>query len=74
MTSIGISRLVVGKLLNHAEQGVTAIYDRHSYDADKREALMGWAQHLADILGDSEEGIREFAGTDAGARSERASS
>jgi integrase len=30
MTSIGISRLVVSKILNHAEPGITAVYDRHS--------------------------------------------
>jgi hypothetical protein len=39
MTTIGISRLVVSKILNHAEPGVTAVYDRHSYDAEKRAAL-----------------------------------
>ena len=38
MTSMGISRLTVGKLLNHVETGVTAVYDRHSYDREKRDA------------------------------------
>jgi integrase len=41
MTSIGITRLVVSKILNHAELGVTSVYDRHSYDAEKRAALSG---------------------------------
>jgi len=50
MTSIGVSRLVVSKLLNHVEQGVTAIYDRHSYDADKRKAILRWERHLKEIL------------------------
>jgi integrase len=50
MTSIGIPRLVVSKLLNHVEQGVTAIYDRHSYDADKRKAISRWERHLKLIL------------------------
>ena len=50
MTSLGISRLVVGKILNHAEQGVTAVYDRHSYDQEKYYALNTWAAHLEDIL------------------------
>lgn len=39
---MGIPRLVVSKILNHVESGVTAIYDRHSYDAEKREALAKW--------------------------------
>jgi len=27
------------KILNHVESGVTTVYDRHSYDAEKRAAL-----------------------------------
>lgn len=51
MTSIGISRLVVSKILNHSESGsVTAIYDRHSYDNEKRDALEAWAQRLKEII------------------------
>ncbi len=50
MTSLGIPRLVVGKILNHVEQGVTAVYDRHGYDAEKSHALNTWAAHLEDIL------------------------
>ena len=38
MTGIGISRLVVSKILNHVERGITAVYDRHSYDSEKRSA------------------------------------
>ncbi|MFZ5557685.1 MAG: tyrosine-type recombinase/integrase [Pseudomonadota bacterium] len=51
MTSLGISRLVVSKVLNHAESGVTAVYDRHSYDAEKREALTRWADNLERLVG-----------------------
>lgn len=36
MNSMDISRLVVSKILNHVESGLTAVYDRHSYDAEKR--------------------------------------
>lgn len=50
MTSNGVSRLVVAKVLNHAERGVTAVYDRHSYDPEKRIALDTWAGTLAAIL------------------------
>jgi len=51
MTSIGISRLVVSKILNHAEPGVTAVYDRHSYDREKRAALDAWGARLEEIIG-----------------------
>lgn len=50
MTSMGISRLVVAKILNHVESGVTAVYDRHSYDAEKRQALVRWGGRLEEIL------------------------
>jgi len=49
MTGMGISRLVVSKLLNHVESGVTAVYDRHSYDQEKRAALEAWGAHLERI-------------------------
>jgi hypothetical protein len=47
---MGISRLTVSKILNHAERGVTATYDRHSYDAEKRQALEAWALRLDEIV------------------------
>lgn len=46
MTSAGVSRLVVGKILNHIEPGVTAVYDRHGYDGEKRQALETWEARL----------------------------
>ncbi len=50
MTASGITRLVVGKVLNHTDRGVTAIYDRHSYYAEKCHALNTWAQRLEEII------------------------
>ena len=50
MASDGVSRLVISKVLNHVERGVTAVYDRHSYDAEKRTALETWARRLSAIL------------------------
>ncbi len=46
MTSLGTARLVVKKVLNHVDRDVTAIYDLHSYDAEKRVALEAWARRL----------------------------
>jgi integrase len=55
MTGMGISRLVVSKLLNHVERGVTAVYDRHSYDKEKRQALESWGRKLEEIIGGGDE-------------------
>ena len=50
MASMGNSRTTIGKILNHVENGVTAIYDRHSYDAEKRKALNAWGRRLERII------------------------
>ena len=61
MASAGIPRLVIGKVLNHVERGVTATYDRHSYDAEKRAALDAWARKLTAILKGSRKGANVLA-------------
>ena len=44
MVRLGVSELVVGRVLNHAPQGVTArTYALHSYEPEKRHALTIWA-------------------------------
>lgn len=50
MTSGGTLRLVVSKILNHVESGITAVYDRHSYDREKRQAMESWENTLREIL------------------------
>jgi integrase len=54
MAALGIDRVVTGKLLNHASvdrDTVTGmIYDRHSYDAEKRRAVERWADRLMGIV------------------------
>jgi integrase len=54
MTGMGISRLVVSKILNHVERSITAVYDRHGYDAEKRTALDAWGRRLESILAGKE--------------------
>jgi hypothetical protein len=46
MTGMGIFRLTVFKILSHVEPGATAVYDRYSYDKEKREALEAWGCRL----------------------------
>jgi integrase len=64
MASAGIPRLVIAKVLNHvsADAGVTAIYDRASYDTEKRVALETWERTLIAILTEKDSGkVRPFA-------------
>lgn len=61
ITGMGIPRLTVSKILNHVEPGVTAVYDRHSYDTEKREALEAWGCRLQFIVSDLHS-VNESAG------------
>jgi integrase len=47
----GVSQFVVGKILNHSEKSVTAVYDRYAYDPEKKAALEKWERELRRILG-----------------------
>jgi integrase len=52
MASMGVSRLVIAKILNHAETTVTAVYDRASYDREKQSALQLWGSRVETIVHD----------------------
>lgn len=47
MAGAGIPRQSIAKLLNHVDRSVTAVYDRHSYDPEKRAALDWWNDRVA---------------------------
>ena len=46
LAKLGTDRIIISKVLNHAEGGVTGIYDRHAYEAQKRHALEAWGKYL----------------------------
>ena len=50
MASAGVPRLTISKILNHVETGLTAVYDRHSDDSEKRAALDYWGNRLEQIV------------------------
>ena len=54
LAELGVSDIVAERVLGHKLQGVLGIYNRHSYDAEKRQALALWEQRLREILGLSE--------------------
>ena len=51
LARLGVARLTISKILNHAEGGVTSTYDRHAYEQEKRQALEAWATHLRRAVG-----------------------
>ena len=53
MTSGGVPRFIVARVLNHSEdRDITGVYDRYSYDREKRAAMVFWAKQLRAMLAD----------------------
>ena len=55
MARLGVTEFVIGRILNHAEPGVTKVYNRYSYDGEKRAALEKWERRLRTIIGEPTE-------------------
>lgn len=51
MARLGIDRVVIAKVLNHTDRSVTAVYERHGYDSEKRHALDVWGNHVMRVVG-----------------------
>jgi integrase len=54
LAELGISDIVAECILGHKLQGIIAVYNRHTYDTEKRQALAAWEKHLRKILEPSE--------------------
>ncbi len=51
MASGGVPRFVISRILNHSEEkDITSVYDRYSYDAEKKAAMTFWNRQLSAIL------------------------
>jgi integrase len=46
LAKLGCPRVVQDRILNHVDSSVSAIYDRHHYDAEARDWLQKWADYL----------------------------
>ncbi len=51
LAEIGIDDVIAERVLGHKLQGIMAVYNRHSYDIEKRHALEKWAKKLRRIVG-----------------------
>jgi integrase len=71
MARLGVAPHVIEKVLNHVSgeiSGVAAVYNRHGYDAEKREALQKWALYLKQLASSK---IPRVRSEDFGLTSER---
>ena len=48
---MGVNDMVAERVLGHKLQGMMAVYNQHSYDTEKRQALALWERRLREILG-----------------------
>ena len=56
MSRLNVASAIAERVLNHAPQGVEAVYDRHGYLDEKRMALEAWSSSLTLILSDEPSG------------------
>ena len=49
MASEEVPRFTTLKILNHVKTGMIAVYDQHSYDAEKSEAMDKWTEYEYDL-------------------------
>ena len=65
MAEAGIAGSTVSKVLNHAEGGVTKIYNRYAGGPEKRHALDTWARKLDGIVRPAKSNVVDFASKSA---------
>lgn len=65
MGRLKISRFIIGRVLNHADPGVTAIYDKYEYLDEKRHALEAWARKLEKLISQAPANVVELAARSA---------
>ncbi|HAO94263.1 MAG TPA: integrase [Deltaproteobacteria bacterium] len=51
LAELGVSDIVAEKVIGHKLQGMLAVYNRHGYDKEKRDALKKWEKKLRLIVG-----------------------
>ena len=50
MAASGVPVSTINRVLDHAEGGMTKIYNHFGYAEEKREALEAWAGRIGDIV------------------------
>jgi len=50
LSKLGVRKTVSERILNHKEQGVAGVYDRHDYLSEKTAALQKWSNRLSKII------------------------
>ena len=59
---IGVPPHIAELLINHVRGGVEAVYDKYSYDGEKRAALARWADHVLAVTEGRESNVVSLRG------------
>jgi len=51
LAEIGIDDVIAERVLGHKLQGLLKVYNRYSYEKEKRQAMLAWERRLQSILG-----------------------
>jgi integrase len=63
LARLGVDRIVISRILNHADSGVTARYDRYGRDIEMVEAMERWNRRLREIVdGDKSADVVQLRG------------
>jgi integrase len=65
LAELGVSFEVAERVLNHAMPGLEAVYNRHSYAAEKRNAQALWAEHVLALVEKREATVVAFRSANA---------
>ncbi|MEW6429773.1 MAG: tyrosine-type recombinase/integrase [Thermodesulfobacteriota bacterium] len=60
LAMLGVAEIVAERVLGHKLQGILAVYNKHDYDMEKRQALETWERSLRRILGLEEPGTAQI--------------
>ncbi|WP_319405405.1 tyrosine-type recombinase/integrase [uncultured Desulfosarcina sp.] len=51
LAEIGVTDVIAERVLGHKLQGLLAVYNQHSYDNEKRQAIIRWETKISAIIG-----------------------
>jgi len=60
LAALGVTPFIAELILGHQQKGVHAVYDVHTYQTEKREALERWANRLRDIVTPPPANVRQL--------------
>jgi hypothetical protein len=65
MPRLGVDVVTVERVLGHTMRGVMAVYQKYSFDREKRHALNLWSEHVASLTTERESNVVRIKAVEA---------